>query len=145
MSLITNKNAFRNYEIIDKYECGIVLSGTEVKSLSHSEASINESYIICSKNELFILNMYIKPFEQGNIYNVDSNRNRKLLLHKKEIIKIAFKLQKEGLTAIPINLYWKNNKIKMLIGIAKGKKLFDKREDLKKKDINKEIKKKLFY
>ena len=89
--------------------------------------------------------MYIKPFEQGNIFNVDPNRNRKLLLHKKEIIKIAFKLQKEGLTAIPINLYWKNNKIKVLIGIAKGKKLFDKREDLKKKDINKQINKKLIY
>lgn len=144
MSIISNKNAFRNYEIIDEYECGLVLTGTEVKSLSHSQASINEAYVTFIKGEAFILNMHIKNFEQGNIYNVDPYRTRKLLLNKNEIIKISFQSQKDGLTVIPIKVYWKKQKLKLLIGLARGKKLHDKREDIKKKDINKQINRNLF-
>lgn len=138
MALISNKNVFRNYEILETYEAGLELTGTEVKSISHSQASINESYITFKKNEAFIFNMYVAPFEQGNQFNVDSNRLRKLLLHKREIIKLAFKSQKDGLTIVPIKIYWKNNKIKLEIGLAKGKKLFDKREDIKKRDLKRE-------
>lgn len=138
MALISNKNVFRNYEILETYEAGLELTGTEVKSISHSQASINESYITFKKNEAFIFNMYVAPFEQGNQFNVDSNRLRKLLLHKREIIKLAFKSQKDGLTIVPIKIYWKNNKIKLEIGLAKGKKLFDKREDIKKRDLKTE-------
>lgn len=144
MALISNKNVFRNYEIIDEYEAGMVLTGTEVKSLSHSQASINEAYVIISKGEIFVVNMYIKNFEQGNIFNVDTTRTRKLLLHRNEILKIAFQLQKEGLTAVPVKAYWKNQKIKLLIALAKGKKNYDKREDLKKKDISKQIRKDMY-
>ncbi|MBU3830721.1 MAG: SsrA-binding protein SmpB [Candidatus Ureaplasma intestinipullorum] len=138
MALISNKNAFRNYEVIETYEAGLVLTGTEVKSISHSQGSINESYITIKKNEAFIFNMYVAPFEQGNQFNVDPNRLRKLLLHKREIIKLEFKSQKDGLTIIPIKIYWKNNKIKLEIALAKGKKLFDKREDIKKRDLKRE-------
>lgn len=144
MAIISNKNAYRNYEIIEEYESGLVLTGTEVKSLSHSQASINDSYITFTKGEAFIINMHISNFEQGNIFNVDPYRTRKLLLHRKEILKISFQKQKEGLTVIPIKVYWKNQKLKLLIGLAKGKKLFDKREDLKKKDLGKQINKNLF-
>lgn len=138
MALISNKNVFRNYEILETYEAGIVLTGTEVKSISHSQASINESYITFKKNEAYILNMYVAPFKEGNQFNVDTDRLRKLLLHKKEIIKLQFKSQKEGLTIVPIKIYWKNNNIKLEIGLGKGKKLFDKREDIKKRDLKRE-------
>ena len=138
MALISNKNAFRNYEILETYEAGLVLTGTEVKSISHSQGSINESYITIKKNEADIFNMYAAPFEQGNQFNVDPNRLRKLLLHRKEITKLEFKAQKEGLTIIPIKIYWHNNKIKLEIALAKGKKLFDKREDIKKRDLKRE-------
>lgn len=139
MSLITNKNAFRNYEILDEYECGIVLTGTEVKSLSKSSASINESYINFSDGEAYIINMHISHFENGNIHNVDPLRTRKLLLHKSEIRKLSFQKQKERLIVVPLKAYWKHNKIKLLIALARGKKLHDKRDDLKQKDINKQI------
>ncbi len=138
MALINNKYAYRNYNVIETYEAGLVLTGTEVKSISHSQGSINESFIIIKKNEAYILNMYVAPFEQGNQFNVDPNRSRKLLLHKNEIIKLQFKSQKNGLTIIPIKIYWHNNKIKIQIGLAKGKKIFDKREDIKKRDLKRE-------
>lgn len=138
--LVTNKNAYRNYEIIETFEAGIELKGTEVKSLSKAQSSINESYINISKGECFIINMHIAHFFEGNQFNVETDRTRKLLLHKKEILKLSFKKQKEGMTIVPINAYWKNGKIKLLIGLAKGKKLYDKREDLKKKDTKKQIK-----
>ncbi|GAA5414699.1 SsrA-binding protein SmpB [Ureaplasma ceti] len=141
MSLITNKNAFRNYEILDTYEAGMVLSGTEVKSISHSQASINEAYITYSKGELFVINMHVSPFEEGNQFNVDPYRTRKLLLHKKEIQKLVFQSQKAGLTMIPTKVYWNHQKIKIEIALARGKKLFDKREDMKKRDLSREINK----
>lgn len=139
MSLVTNKNAFRNYEVLETYEAGLVLTGTEVKSLSHSQASINDAYITVSKNEMYVINMHIAPFEQGNQFNVDPYRTRKLLLHKKEILKLSFQSQKAGLTLIPLKVYWHHQKIKMEIGLARGKKLFDKRDDLKKRDLQREM------
>lgn len=144
MALVSNKNFYRNYEAIDEYECGIVLTGTEVKSISASQASINEAYAFISKNEMFIMNMHVKNFEQGNMFNVDPYRTRKLLLHRSEIIKINYQLQKGGLTAIPIKIYWKKNKIKILIAVSRGKKLFDKREDIKKRDIERQIQKGIY-
>lgn len=144
MALVSNKNFYRNYESIDEYECGIVLTGTEVKSISASQASINEAYAIFSKNEMFILNMHVKNFEQGNMFNVDPYRNRKLLLHRSELIKINYQIQKNGLTAVPVKLYWKKNKIKVLLSIARGKKQFDKREDIKKRDIERQIQKGIY-
>lgn len=138
MKLITrNKNANRNYEILDTFEAGMSLFGTEVKSISQAKCSINEAYIHVKKSEVFIVNMHVSPFFEGNIQNKDPLRDRKLLMHKKEIIKLDFQAKKQGLTIIPIKLYWKKNKIKLEIALAKGKKLYDKREDLKQKDMKK--------
>lgn len=141
--LVQNKNAYRNYEIIEDFEAGIALVGTEVKSISHSQASINESYINISHGEIFILNMHVAPSFEGNQFNVDPYRTRKLLMHKREIRNLSFASQKQGLTIIPINIYWKTGKIKLKIALCRGKKLHDKREDMKLKDSKKEIKK--FY
>lgn len=132
--LCTNKNANRNYEILDKYEAGIVLCGTEVKSISQANCSINEAYITFIRGEAWILNMHVAPYEQGNMQNKDSYRNRKLLLNKREILKIDFQHKKDRLTVVPLKIYWTHGKIKMEIALAKGKKLYDKREDMKKKD-----------
>ncbi len=138
--LCTNKNANRNYEILDKYEAGIELFGTEVKSISKANCSINEAYITFIKGETWILNMHVAPYEQGNIQNKDPYRNRKLLLHKKEILKIDFQHKKDRLTVIPLKVYWNQGKIKVEIALARGKKLYDKREDMKKKDDKKSLK-----
>lgn len=138
--IATNKNANRNYEILDKYEAGIVLVGCEVKSVSRANCSINEAYITFMRNEAYIINMHIANFFEGNIHNVDPYRTRKLLLNKKEIIKIAFNVKKDRLTCIPTKIYWLKGKIKIEIAIAKGKKLHDKREDLKKRDDKREMK-----
>ncbi len=138
--LCTNKNANRNYEILDKYEAGIELFGTEVKSISKANCSINEAYITFIKGEAWILNMHVAPYEQGNIQNKDPYRNRKLLLNKREILKIDFQHKKDRLTVIPLKVYWNKGKIKVEIALAKGKKLYDKREDMKKKDDKKSIK-----
>ena len=133
-NIASNKNAKRNYEILKTFEAGIELFGTEVKSISKSNCSINEAYIMINNSEAFIMNMHVANFFEGNIQNKDPLRNRKLLLHKNEIVRLDFDRKKESLTIIPIKLYWKKNKIKVLIGLAKGKKIFDKREDIKKKD-----------
>lgn len=138
--LSTNKNANRNYEILDKYEAGIELFGTEVKSISKANCSINEAYITFIHNEAFIINMHVAPYEQGNIQNKDPYRNRKLLLNKREILKIDFQHKKDRLTVIPLKVYWSKGKIKIEIALAKGKKLHDKREDMKKKDDKRSMK-----
>ncbi|WP_031488838.1 SsrA-binding protein SmpB [Ureaplasma canigenitalium] len=136
--IITNKNANRNYFVKEEYEAGMVLKGTEVKSVSHANCSINESFIKITKGEVYIINMHIAPFFEGNRFNQDPYRSRKLLLHRKEIIKISHKVMTDNLTLIPLKIYWKNNKLKMLIGLCQGKKLHDKREDLKKKTLSQE-------
>jgi len=131
---INNKKARFDYEILDTYEAGIVLKGTEIKSIKAGKANLRDSYGIIRNNEIYLLNMHISHYEQGNIFNHDETRTRKLLLHKKEILKIRDSLEIQGLTLVPIKLYFKGNKAKILLGIAKGKKLYDKREAIKKRD-----------
>ncbi|MCQ2609589.1 MAG: SsrA-binding protein SmpB [Lachnospiraceae bacterium] len=130
-----NKKAYHEYFVEEKYEVGVELTGTEVKSIRVSGCSIKESICKISAGECFIIGMHIKPYEQGNIFNVDSDRTRKLLLHKKEIRKIAETLKLKGYTLMPLQVYFKDSLIKLEIGLCKGKKLYDKRETLKQKDI----------
>ncbi|EGZ31190.1 ssrA-binding protein [Malacoplasma iowae] len=139
--LVVNKKANFNYTISDTYEAGIELKGVEVKSLQSKNASINESYITFIKNEAFIINMHIAPYENGNIFNVDQDRRRKLLLHKHEIIKLQLQIKKDSITLVPLKVYWKRNKIKVLIGLAKGKNVVDKRNTIKERDAKRESKK----
>lgn len=136
---INNKKAYHDYFILETYEAGIVLQGTEVKSIRINGANIKDSYATIKNSEVFILGMHISHYEQGNIFNHDENRTRKLLLNKKEISKIKDKIEIEGNTLIPLKLYFKNGRAKILLGIAKGKKIFDKRETIKERDIKREI------
>ena len=138
---IQNKKAKFDYEILDTYEAGIVLTGTEIKSIREGKAQLKDSYAVIRNGEIFLLNMHISHYEQGNIFNHDETRTRKLLLHKKEILKLRDRVEIEGLTLVPIKLYFKGNKAKILIGIAKGKKTYDKRESIKKRDIDRDLKK----
>lgn len=140
---INNKKANYDYIIEDTYEAGIVLKGTEIKSIREGKANLKDSYAIYKNGEIFILNMHISAYDKGNIFNHEETRTRKLLLNKKEIYKIRDAIEREGYTIVPIKLYFKGNKAKILIGIAKGKKTYDKREAIKKKDIDREIKKEL--
>ena len=140
---INNRKARYDYEILDTIEAGIVLTGTEIKSIKNGSANLKDSYAIIKNGEAFLLNMHISHYEQGNIFNHDETRTRKLLLHKKEILKLNEKIQMLGYTLVPIKLYFKKNKVKILVGIAKGKKNYDKREAIKKKDIQKYIDKQL--
>lgn len=140
---ISNKKAYYDYEIETTYEAGIVLKGTEIKSIRQGKANLRDSYAIYKNGEIFILNMHISEYDKGNIFNHEETRTRKLLLNKKEIYKIRDSIEKEGYTLIPIKVYFKGNKAKVLLGIAKGKKNYDKREAIKKKDIEREIKKQI--
>ena len=140
---ILNRKVNFDYEIIDTYETGIVLTGTEIKSIRLGKCNLKDSYAIIKNNEMFILNMHISHYEQGNRFNHDETRTRKLLMHKKEILKLRDKLEIEGFTLVPIKLYFKGSKAKLLIGLAKGKKNYDKRESIKKKDIERQIAKEL--
>ncbi len=137
--IIVNKKANFNYFLLDKYEAGIELKGTEVKSIYNNNVNIEEAFINIKKNEMFVNNMHIAPFEQGNIFNVDPLRKRKILMHKKEILKIEHKLKKESLTIVITKLYWKGKKIKAEIALAKGKKLYDKRETIKNRDNDRRL------
>lgn len=140
---INNKKARFDYEILDTYEAGIVLTGTEIKSIRLGKANLRDSYAIVRNNEVYLLNMHISHYEQGNIFNHNETRTRKLLLHKKEIYKIRDSLEKEGLTLVPLKLYFKDNYVKILLGLARGKKNYDKREAIKKRDNLIEIRKNL--
>ncbi len=142
---IKNRKANFDYEILETYEAGIVLTGTEIKSIRAGKANLKDSYAIVRNNEIYLLNMHISHYEQGNIFNHDETRTRKLLFHKKEIYKIRDFLEKDGLTLVPLKLYFKDNYAKILIGVAKGKKNYDKREAMKKRDNLREIKKELKY
>ena len=139
--LAKNKKAFHDYFIEDKFEAGIELVGTEVKSVKAGKVSIKESFVRIVKNEVFIMNMHITPYEFGNIHNEPETRVRKLLLKRKEIEKIASKIKEQGYTVIPLSIYTKQRLVKIEIGLAKGKKLYDKRESLKRKDQEREIRK----
>ncbi len=129
-----NKKAYHDYFIEDNFEAGIVLNGTEVKSLRTGKCSIKESFIRIEKGEVFIYGMHISPYEHGNIFNTDPLRVRKLLLHKEQIRKMAGKIAEQGYTIVPLQIYFSNGRAKMEIGIAKGKKNYDKRETIAKKD-----------
>ena len=142
---INNKKARYDYFIEEEIECGIVLKGTEIKSIRSGLANIKDCYAIIRDNEIFLLNMHISKYEEGSIFNHDETRTRKLLLHKKEILKLKDKLTLQGYTLIPIKLYFKNNKAKILLGVCKGKKNYDKRETIKKRDNEREIKAALKY
>ena len=132
---IVNRKAHHDYFIKDTYETGIELKGTEIKSIRKGSANINDSYARVKNCEIFLTNMYIAKYEEGNIFNHDERRERKLLLHKKEILKIDHEINTNRYTLIPLKLYFKKNKVKIELGICQGKKLYDKREALKEKDI----------
>ena len=140
---IKNKKATFDYFIEEEIEAGIVLKGTEIKSIRNGLANLKDCYAIIKNGEVFLLNMFISKYENGSIFNHDERRTRKLLLNKKEILKLRDKVEISGYTLIPIKLYFKNNKAKILLGVAKGKKNYDKRESIKEKDIKRDIEKAL--
>lgn len=135
-----NPTAKHNYTIIDTIEAGIVLTGTEIKSIRNGKVNLKDSYAAITNGECFIYGMHISPYEHGNIYNKDPLRERKLLLNRKEIFKLVGLIKQKGYTLVPISLYFKRSFVKIELGIGKGKKLYDKREDLKKKDAERNIK-----
>ena len=136
-----NKKAYFDYFIEDKYEAGIALHGTEVKSLRMGKCSVKESFLRIEQGEVYIYNMHISPYEKGNIFNKDPLRLRKLLMHKYEINKILGQIMQKGYTLVPLQIYFKGSLVKMEIGLARGKKLYDKREDIAKKDQRREAEK----
>ena len=138
--LASNRKARHEYFIEESYEAGIVLKGTEVKSIRQGKVNIKESYASIEDGEVFINNLHISPYEQGNIHNVDPIRKRKLLLHKSQIRKLASETNKKGFTLVPLTLYIKDGKVKVQIAIARGKKLYDKRETIAKKDAERRMK-----
>ena len=140
--IANNKKAFHEYFIEDKYEAGVALAGTEVKSMRMGKCSIKESFIRIEKGEVFAYGMHISPYEKGNIFNKDPLRPKKLLLHKDEIRKIEGKIAQKGYTLVPLNVYLKGSLVKVEIGLAKGKKLYDKRQDIAKKDQRREAERK---
>ena len=140
---IKNKKAYFDYEILEEIECGVVLTGTEIKSIRNSNVNLKDSYAIIRNGEVYLLNMHISEYKEGNFFNHNETRTRKLLLHKKEILKLRDKIELNGNTLVPLKLYFKGNKVKILLGLAKGKKTYDKRETIKERDINREIKKEL--
>ena len=136
-----NKKAYFDYFIEDKYEAGVALHGTEVKSIRMGKCSIKESYIKIEDGEVFIYGMHVSPYEKGNIFNKDPMRVKKLLMHKYEINKLNGKLQQKGLTLVPLQVYLKGGLVKVEVGLARGKKLYDKRDSLAKKDMKREAEK----
>ncbi len=139
MKLVANnKKAYHDYFIEEKYECGIALHGTEVKSLRMGKCSIKESFVRIENGEVYVYGMHVSPYEKGNIFNKDPLRVKKLLLHKQEINKLIGKIKEKGYTLVPLQVYFSNGRAKIEIGLAKGKKLYDKRDDIAKKDQRRE-------
>ena len=134
-----NPTARHNYTITDTFEAGIVLTGTEIKSIRNGKVNIKDTYVTIKNGEVFIFGMHISPYEFGNIYNKDPLRTRKLLLNKREINKLIGMINQKGISLVPISMYFKGSKVKLEIGIGKGKKLFDKRDDIAKKDAERNI------
>ena len=143
MSIATNRKARHEYHILDKYEAGVALKGSEVKSIRDGKVSIKESYVKFINNELYIIGMHIAEYENIGYDNVQSVRDRKLLLHKRELVKLKSKVDEKGVTMIPLSLYLKKNLVKLEFGLAKGKKLWDKRKDKQDKDIKRNIDRKM--
>ena len=139
--IANNKKAYHDYFILEKYEVGLVLHGTEVKSLRMGKCSIKESFIRVEDGEMYIYGMHISPYEKGNIFNKDPLRDRKLLMHRYEINKLKGRIQEKGYTLVPLQVYFKGSLVKVEIGLARGKKLYDKRADIAKKDQRRELEK----
>lgn len=137
--VISNRKAFHDFTIFERYEAGIVLTGTEIKSIRKSAVNLKESFCKVDNDEVFLYNCHISPYENGNRFNHEPKRTRKLLLTKKEILKMSLKMKKEGYTVIPLEIYFKKGLAKIEIGLAKGKKLHDKRDDIAKKTQTREI------
>lgn len=135
-----NPTAYFNYDIKEKLEAGIVLSGTEIKSIRQGKINLKDSYAIIKKNEVYIVGMHISPYEHGNIFNKDPLRDRKLLLNRKEINKLIGLTKQKGYSLVPISIYFKGSYVKLELGIGQGKKLYDKREDIAKKDAERRMK-----
>lgn len=138
--ILNNRAAFHEFHILDRYEAGVVLQGTEVKSVMEARIQLKESYVSIRDGEIWLLNAHVSPYSHGNRENHAPLRSRKLLLHKREIEKLERETTVKGMTLVVTRIYWKNGRIKFEIGVAKGKKLYDKREDLKKRDIEKDTK-----
>ena len=138
-----NRKARHDYHILENYEAGLILKGTEVKSIRNNQVSIKESYAQFKGMELYIVNMHISPYKFGNRFNLEPKRDRKLLLQKKQLAKLKGKIEQKGFTLIPLRLYFKNGYAKIEIGLAKGKKLFDKRRDLTQKAIQRDTEREL--
>ncbi len=136
---INNRKAYFDYQVLDTFECGVVLKGTEIKSIRAGSANIKDSYAIIKNNEIFVLNMHVSHYDKGNINNHDETRTRKLLMHKREILKMENRVKLEGLTLVPLKVYFKKNIVKILLGLVRGKKLYDKRSVLKERDIKREM------
>ena len=136
--IANNKKVFHDYFVEETYEAGLVLHGTEVKSLRMGKCSIKESFVEVDKGEMFVVGMHISPYEKGNIFNKDPLRTRKLLMHKAEILKLFGKCKEKGYTLMPLQVYFKDGRAKMEVGLCKGKKLYDKRDDIAKKDMRRE-------
>ena len=140
---ILNRKANHDYFIEEIIEAGIVLTGTEIKSIRAGNCNIKDCYGIIRNNEVFLLNMYVGQYKEGNIFNHEETRRRKLLLHKKEIKKLDQAIELKGLTLVPLKLYFKDNKLKVALGVCRGKKDYDKRESIKERDIKREVEKRL--
>ncbi len=135
---IKNKKANFDYYIEESIECGIELKGTEIKSLRRGSGDLKDTFALIRNNEVYLINMYIAKYEEGNQFNHDERRTRKLLLHKKEIKKLKEKIEREGYSLVPLKAYLVKNKVKILLGVGKGKKLYDKRETIKDRDLKRE-------
>lgn len=135
---ILNRKVYHDYFIGEVYEAGIVLTGTEIKSIRQGNCNIKDCYGIIRNHEVYLLNMFVSPYKEGNLFNHEETRNRKLLLHKKEIKKLEDAVQMKGLTLIPIKLYFKDNILKVSLGVCRGKKDYDKRESIKERDMKRE-------
>ena len=136
---ILNRQANHNYFVIDTYEAGIALTGTEIKSIREGKCNIKDSYAILKNNEIYLLNAHISQYEKGNIFNHEETRTKKLLLHKNEILKLNNKVNIEGYTLIPLKIYFVHGRAKVLLGVCKGKKTYDKKQALKEHDLDREM------
>lgn len=137
--IVVNKKARFNYEVLESLETGIELVGSEVKALRNRQANISDSFARVKDNEIFVINLHISPYKQANRFNHEPTREKKLLLHKKEITRFYSKVKEKGLTLVPLKMYFKNGKVKLLLGLCQGKRVFDKREDLKERDTKRDL------
>lgn len=137
--IASNRKAFHEYFVLDRYEAGIELFGTEVKSIRGGNLNLKDSYCYVKNGEIFVRGMHVSPYEKGNIFNRDPDRDRRLLMHKREILKLNARVMQDGITLVPLSVYFKDSRVKLELGLCKGKQLHDKRESAAKKDANREI------